>query len=93
MPGWPLRNFLALLTVHCSNKVDKLTVICYRPKTKGLVIDISNSIVLSAISLPKIQNISDINESKISFVGWERNSKGNLSHKVLNLSATHDPIK
>eukprot|EP00056_Hartaetosiga_gracilis_P012904 m.208355 g.208355 ORF g.208355 m.208355 type:complete len:705 (+) comp13764_c3_seq6:89-2203(+) len=88
-PGWPVRNFLALLS-KCGAEDKTVNVVCYRHRTQLGVIDTSPSIVLSV----NITKYDWADATKISFVaGLEKNAKGKLGPRVCNLANTMDPYR
>ncbi|CAO1627379.1 unnamed protein product [Sympodiomycopsis kandeliae] len=104
VPGWPLRNLLALLSIRYG--VRDIKVICWRDDLAGTTSD-HNSIV-GRIFLPE-QDQSDSspslvwNGSSISLaplstdtanpasIGWERNPQGKVAPKVSDLGPLMDP--
>ena len=89
-PGWPLRNFLLLLSQQWGDRLTEVDIICYRDYTRGGQRHIEHSLILQGVSLPsKIQDPSQIPK----VVGWEKNDKGKLSPRLVNLSSNMDPAR
>ncbi|XP_077252200.1 thiF family protein [Tasmannia lanceolata] len=85
-PGWPLRNFLALI---CSRwKMKKVHFLCYREKHG--VADLGLSLVGEAlISVP--EGLKDP-ECVPKAVGWELH-RGKLSSRCISLAESMDPTR
>ncbi|EPY53853.1 ubiquitin-like conjugating enzyme Atg7 [Schizosaccharomyces cryophilus OY26] len=82
-PSWPTRNLLAYLSIKFN--LEKTRIIMYRD---GVNSDsLSRSIYLDLVS-QKNQDSSQ----PLSTVGWERNGKGQLGPRVVNLSSLIDPV-
>ncbi|OAJ39464.1 E1-like protein-activating enzyme Gsa7p/Apg7p [Batrachochytrium dendrobatidis JEL423] len=81
-PGWPLRNFLALVSYRW--KLSKVTVVCYRESSKRRD-DISASIVLD-VTLTTFPD-----EPKCA--GWEKGINGKPMPRVADLAALMDPSR
>ena len=89
-PGWPLRNFLFLLSKQWGDKLTEVDVICYRDYTREGQRHIEHSLFIQGVSLPsKMEDPSQIPK----VVGWEKNDKGKLSPQMVNLSANMDPAR
>ncbi|XKL60868.1 hypothetical protein PGB90_007925 [Kerria lacca] len=87
IPGWPLRNLLSLLKIHCDKIFDRpLKVVSIRGKFYN---GVSRSFVFTIQLSEKSLNINDDNK----IIGWEKNSKGKLSPRVVNLTDDMDPTK
>lgn len=87
-PGWPLRNFLTLLTYHCAEELPNLEVVCLRDRSRMGEREITHSLVLS-IKLTPIADITEV--PKVH--GWERNERQKMGARVIDLSASMDPTK
>uniref|UniRef100_A0A665UF38 Ubiquitin-like modifier-activating enzyme ATG7 n=1 Tax=Echeneis naucrates TaxID=173247 RepID=A0A665UF38_ECHNA len=85
-PGWPLRNLLVLLANRWGSKLDTVEVLCFRDRT----LQGSRSIQHSVIFQVKLPNLSDSSVCPKS-VGWEKNSKGAMGPRMVNLSECMDP--
>ncbi|CAG2105373.1 unnamed protein product, partial [Medioppia subpectinata] len=83
-PGWPLRNYLALIAVHF--KLTECSVLAIRLRERSvktsLLLDIEWSTPASAPTADTIE-----------CVGWEKNEKNKLLPRVVDLSALMDPIR
>ncbi|KAI9484376.1 hypothetical protein BDB00DRAFT_855958 [Zychaea mexicana] len=85
IPGWPLRNLLALL--HEKHGIRKLNVLCYR-EIPGKVTSIDASRLLVA-ELPPLATFTKPPKS----VGWERNAQAKLAPRMADLGPLMDPIR
>uniref|UniRef100_A0AAQ5ZVB9 Ubiquitin-like modifier-activating enzyme ATG7 n=1 Tax=Amphiprion ocellaris TaxID=80972 RepID=A0AAQ5ZVB9_AMPOC len=74
-PGWPLRNLLVLL-------VDTVEVLCFRDRTLQGSRSIQHSIMFQVKLAPDLCPKS---------VGWEKNKKGAMGPRMVNLSECMDP--
>jgi len=88
-PGWPLRNFLMLLAQQWGDRVREVDVLCYRDYTREGRRVTTHSLLLQAVKLPPKTGAQE----RPKCVGWERNEKNKLSHKIVNLSASMDPVR
>uniref|UniRef100_A0AAX7TLY4 Ubiquitin-like modifier-activating enzyme ATG7 n=1 Tax=Astatotilapia calliptera TaxID=8154 RepID=A0AAX7TLY4_ASTCA len=77
-PGWPLRNLLMLVS-----KLDTVEVLCFRDRT----LQGSRSIQQSVIFHVKLPELPTCPKS----VGWEKNPKGAMGPRMVNLSECMDP--
>uniref|UniRef100_A0A8C7XHT0 Ubiquitin-like modifier-activating enzyme ATG7 n=1 Tax=Oryzias sinensis TaxID=183150 RepID=A0A8C7XHT0_9TELE len=82
-PGWPLRNLLALLANQWGSKLDVVEVLCFRDRT----LQGSRSIQHSVVFQIKLPGLSRCPKS----VGWEKNAKGAMGPRMVNLSECMDP--
>ncbi|XP_048742795.2 ubiquitin-like modifier-activating enzyme ATG7 isoform X2 [Ostrea edulis] len=87
-PGWPLRNFLVLISHHWKGDLKNVNILCMRDRTRDGSRDISHSLVLS-ISIPEMKSLNECPKC----VGWEKNEKQKLAPRFVNLSATMDPTR
>ncbi|XP_025423937.1 ubiquitin-like modifier-activating enzyme ATG7 isoform X2 [Sipha flava] len=88
-PGWPLRNLLYLILLHCpSIRNSVLRVIALRgsPTSKFSTSMLFNIKLSSNIEM-------GFQPDDIAFVGWEKNSKGIFCPKYVDLSKTMDSKK
>ncbi|MEQ2202585.1 Autophagy protein 7, partial [Xenoophorus captivus] len=85
-PGWPLRNLLVFLAKQWGSKVDVVEVLCFRDRTLQGNRSIQHSVVFQ-VKLPELPNNSVCPKS----VGWEKNPKGALGPRMVNLSECMDP--
>uniref|UniRef100_A0A3Q2TCY0 Ubiquitin-like modifier-activating enzyme ATG7 n=1 Tax=Fundulus heteroclitus TaxID=8078 RepID=A0A3Q2TCY0_FUNHE len=86
-PGWPLRNLLVLLAKQWGSKVDLVEVLCFRDRTLQGNRSIQHSVVFQ-VKLPELPNNSGM---CLKSVGWEKNPKGALGPRMVNLSECMDP--
>ncbi|XP_054834470.1 ubiquitin-like modifier-activating enzyme ATG7 isoform X2 [Eublepharis macularius] len=85
-PGWPLRNLLVLATQQWGNRLHIVEVICFRDRTMQGARDISHSIIFE-IKFPQVMLSLDCPKA----VGWEKNQKGSMGPRMVNLSECMDP--
>uniref|UniRef100_A0A8D0CX62 Ubiquitin-like modifier-activating enzyme ATG7 n=1 Tax=Sander lucioperca TaxID=283035 RepID=A0A8D0CX62_SANLU len=88
-PGWPLRNLLVLLANRWGSKLDTVEVLCFRDRTLQGSRSIQHSVIFQ-IKLPELPLISG-NVSCPKSVGWEKNPKGAMGPRMVNLSECMDP--
>ena len=86
-PGWPLRNILALVAHHRKQLLDGLTILCWRDTTRDGIRNVSHSLLL------QINDCTYEDSSSRKCVGWEKNERGNLGPRMVNLSSTMNPEK
>ncbi|KAL3851845.1 hypothetical protein ACJMK2_015547 [Sinanodonta woodiana] len=87
-PGWPLRNYLALISYYWYPSLQEVEVLCFRCRIKDGNCDISHSIVLT-VKLSSMTTEADLPKC----VGWEKNERQKLGPRMVNLSASMDPVK
>lgn len=87
-PGWPLRNFLMLISYHWKGDLRGVNVLCLRDRSRDGTRDISHSLLLS-LNVPDIKNVPECPKC----VGWEKNEKQKLAPRFVNLSASMDPTR
>lgn len=85
-PGWPLRNLLVLIAYNWGSFLDSLEVLCFRDRTLQGVRDTRHSIFFE-IKLPQMASVAGCPKC----VGWEKNQKGGLGPRIVNLSECMDP--
>lgn len=85
-PGWPCRNLLALLSFYCLNK-SGIKVVSLRDRYKNGTRTISHSLIFT------IDLISITNDDVITTTGWERNEKGQLSSRQVDMSQSMNKEK
>uniref|UniRef100_A0A674NUA7 Ubiquitin-like modifier-activating enzyme ATG7 n=1 Tax=Takifugu rubripes TaxID=31033 RepID=A0A674NUA7_TAKRU len=85
-PGWPLRNLLVLLANRWGSKLDIVEVLCFRDRTLQGNRSIQHSLIFH-IKLPELP----LNSACPKSVGWEKNSKGAMGPRMVNLSECMDP--
>ncbi|NWT38786.1 ATG7 enzyme, partial [Chroicocephalus maculipennis] len=85
-PGWPLRNFLILAAHKWGSILQSVEVLCFRDRTMQGVRDITHSIIFE-IKLPEKPLGPDCPKA----VGWEKNQKGGMGPRMVNLSECMDP--
>uniref|UniRef100_A0A8C2YYW7 Ubiquitin-like modifier-activating enzyme ATG7 n=1 Tax=Cyclopterus lumpus TaxID=8103 RepID=A0A8C2YYW7_CYCLU len=85
-PGWPLRNLLVLLASRWGSTLDTVEVLCFRDQTLQGSRSIQHSVIFQ-IKLPVIP----LNSACPKSVGWEKNPKGAMGPRMVNLSECMDP--
>ncbi|KAM9076259.1 ubiquitin-like modifier-activating enzyme ATG7 isoform 2-T2 [Megaptera novaeangliae] len=85
-PGWPLRNFLVLAAHRWSSSFQSVEVLCFRDRTLQGVRDVTHSIIFE-VKLPEMAFSPDCPKA----VGWEKNQKGGMGPRMVNLSECMDP--
>lgn len=85
-PGWPLRNLLLLVAHRWGSKLDVLEVLCFRDRTLQGSRSIHHSLIFQ-LKLPALAPNSVCPKS----VGWEKNPKGAMGPRMVNLSECMDP--
>ncbi|XP_041130134.1 ubiquitin-like modifier-activating enzyme ATG7 [Polyodon spathula] len=85
-PGWPLRNLLILVACKWGDDLDSIEVLCFRDRTMQGVRTTKHSIFFE-LKLPKLTAGSECPKS----VGWEKNQKGSMGPRMVNLSECMDP--
>ncbi|XP_050433414.1 ubiquitin-like modifier-activating enzyme ATG7 [Adelges cooleyi] len=87
-PGWPLRNVLFLLLLHCPSALNStFKVIALRGTTQNKF----NKSILFSIKVQSNFEMAIVQD--IKFVGWEKNNKGKFCPKYVDLSKTMDSKK
>uniref|UniRef100_A0A8C7GL65 Ubiquitin-like modifier-activating enzyme ATG7 n=1 Tax=Oncorhynchus kisutch TaxID=8019 RepID=A0A8C7GL65_ONCKI len=87
-PGWPLRNLLFLLASKWGSQLDVVEVMCFRDRTLQGSRNIQHSIVFQ-VKLPIPEQ--SVNAACPKNVGWEKNPKGAMGPRMVNLSECMDP--
>jgi ubiquitin-like modifier-activating enzyme ATG7 len=85
-PGWPLRNFIAL--IYSTWKLSSLRILCLRSFGPSDRVD---SIVLK-VEVPENEALKS-GSDKHDFTGWEPNAKGEMGPRLMDLGAVMDPVK
>lgn len=85
-PGWPLRNFLVLAAHRWSGSFQSVEVLCFRDRTMQGARDVTHSIIFE-VKLPEMAFSPDCPKA----VGWEKNQKGGMGPRMVNLSGCMDP--
>lgn len=103
VPGWPLRNFLALLSARYG--VKRINAICWRDELG--TDDVAHSLI-GQVYLPdndqaaqtgvlskdgRLLPLAATPDNRPLAVGWERNAQGKLAPKVADLGPLMDPIR
>ncbi|XP_025070950.1 ubiquitin-like modifier-activating enzyme ATG7 isoform X10 [Alligator sinensis] len=86
-PGWPLRNILVLVAQRWGSHLHSIEVLCFRDRTMQGVRDVTHSILFE-IKLSQLA-LSPVDCPKA--VGWEKNQKGGMGPRMVNLSECMDP--
>lgn len=85
-PGWPLRNLLVLLSYRWGATLETVEVLCFRDRTLQGSRSVQHSIIFQ-VKLPELPHNSACPKS----VGWEKNPKGAMGPRMVNLSECMDP--
>ncbi|XP_043375048.1 ubiquitin-like modifier-activating enzyme ATG7 isoform X8 [Dermochelys coriacea] len=86
-PGWPLRNLLVMAAHRWGSHLHSVEVLCFRDRTMQGVRDLTHSSIFE-IKLPQMPQ-SPVDCPKA--VGWEKNQKGSMGPRMVNLSECMDP--
>lgn len=96
-PGWPLRNYLALISVQF--RVNQVNIIRIRlGPMAGLhtKLELQNSLVISVTHESNFSEGLNLDSSKLEcpvVTGWERNESQQVAPKRVNLESVLNPIK
>lgn len=90
-PGWPLRNLLTLVALKWSNLWSTHKILCLRIRIRNGIKDATHSLVLE-VDLGRIDD-PDNPPDLPPFLGWEKNERGKMGPRMVNLSASMDPTK
>lgn len=85
-PGWPLRNLLLVIAHRWGSKLEAVEVLCFRDRTLQGRRSIHHSVMFQ-LQLPAL----DPNAACPKSVGWEKNPKGAMGPRMVNLSECMDP--
>lgn len=99
-PGWPLRNFLALLSALPEGKLDRsrpLKIISFREHVHQ-VTDVPDDFEWRHSLVFSVKNEHTFMEngrskSDVRVVGWEANVRGKMGPRIMELSGILDPIR
>ncbi|XP_062315499.1 ubiquitin-like modifier-activating enzyme ATG7 [Osmerus eperlanus] len=85
-PGWPLRNLLILIASRWGAQLDVVEILCFRDRTLQGTRAVQHSILFQ-VKLPELSIQTGCPKS----VGWEKNPKGAMGPRMVNLSECMDP--
>nr|QEG53818.1 autophagy 7 [Macrobrachium nipponense] len=88
-PGWPLRNLLTLVALKWSKQWPVHRIVCLRVRTRNGIRDAAHSIVVE-VNLEGSVDPNSVPEMP-QCLGWEKNERGKMGPRMVNLSATMDP--
>ncbi|KAI9915245.1 hypothetical protein PsorP6_007325 [Peronosclerospora sorghi] len=91
-PGWPLRNFLALLTAHCAG-ARTLRILSFREHVHHLVDAVPETFLTWSKSLVFHVRASQPFLAPARVVGWELNRRGQLGPRSVALGQVLDPLR
>lgn len=99
-PGWPLRNFLALLSALPEGTLDRsqpLTIVSFREHVHQLT-DVPDDFEWSHSLVFHVKNEHPFMESgrareDVRVVGWEPNVRGKMGPRIMELGGLLDPIR
>ena len=86
-PGWPLRNILALIYYQRKELLPGLPVLCWRDLTREGQRRVNHSLLLKIKDYSCDENTTELPKC----VGWEKNDRGKMGPRLVNLAATMDP--
>jgi len=86
-PGWPVRNLVVALAASNPGLLNQLEILCLRVTTKEGVYTCGHSLVL------KLKFEGERLTEMPSVVGWEKNEKGQLGPRMVNMRSSMDPVK
>lgn len=90
-PGWPLRNLLTLAALKWSKQWPLHKIICLRVRMRNGIRDANHSIVV------EVNLDGAVDHDTVPFMpqslGWEKNERGKMGPRMVNLSASMDPAK
>ncbi|KAG6610711.1 E1-like protein-activating enzyme Gsa7p/Apg7p [Phytophthora cinnamomi] len=99
-PGWPLRNFLALLTALPAEKMDSsrpLKIISFREHVHQFT-EVPDDFVWKSSVVFEIKSdlsfmANDRSRQDVRVVGWEANVRGKMGPRMMELGGILDPIR
>lgn len=99
-PGWPLRNFLALLTALPTEKVDcmrPMQIIAFREHVHHLSeapndFEFKSSIVFE-VRCDQTFMANGRSRQDVRVTGWEANARGKMGPRTMELGGILDPIR
>lgn len=87
-PGWPLRNYLYLISYTWGDRLSEVDIICFKDRMKSGVRSIAHSLILT-LKIPSVKGTTECP----TFVGWEKNERNKMGPRMVNLSQSMDPTK
>ncbi len=87
-PGWSLRNLLALIAHHHKDQLTNLSVLCWRDGVRDGQRRVGNSLL---IKIKDVVFSGETGEENPKCLGWEKNERGKLGARMVNLSNSMDP--
>ena len=90
-PGWPLRVFLDIPNQRFHFQIETMNVFCLRGDILSSNMGHGSGIVPESISLVLNHVVSDVENAKKTFLGWELNNKKRAIPRRADLGATMDP--
>ncbi|KAK5645056.1 hypothetical protein RI129_006356 [Pyrocoelia pectoralis] len=89
-PGWPIRNYIALLLYHCPFlQGNTINLFAFRICRHNGTTTCSRSYIFTAI-LPRV-NLEELMKCETTWVGWEKNERGNFGPRFSNMKKSMDP--
>jgi len=89
-PGWPLRNLLTLYALHFATVRPDVDVICWRDWRRDGKRDVGKSLLLR-LTVPPLLKGEGGSFPMPPVVGWEKNERGKMGPRVVNLADSLDP--
>ena len=88
-PGWPLRNYIALISYHwLRSEKETVEIICYRESSSDGKRSIDHSLYLK-VNLTSIHSLHTCPK----LTGWEKNKHNKFGPRCVNLEQGMDPVK
>lgn len=88
-PGWPLRNLLALIAHQYKDRLAGLTILCWRDGMRDGQRRTGHSLIIKVNDVILPEEI--YTETSPKCLGWEKNERGKLGARMVNLSNSMDP--
>jgi len=86
-PGWSLRNLVLAMSSYKPDILNKVQILCLRVVIKEGKYKLGSSLVL------KVKCDGKITNTMPNVVGWEKNDKGQLGPRFVNMRSSMDPVK
>ncbi|GLD96778.1 hypothetical protein PINS_up005461 [Pythium insidiosum] len=99
-PGWPLRNYLALLAALPSNILSRekpLQILSFREHVPHLEAEhltdfVWRSSIVFTVEVDETFALS-VSGENVKIVGWEANARGKMGPRVMELASMLDPMR
>eukprot|EP00088_Acartia_fossae_P058102 TRINITY_DN6790_c0_g2_i2.p1 TRINITY_DN6790_c0_g2~~TRINITY_DN6790_c0_g2_i2.p1 ORF type:complete len:722 (+),score=145.40 TRINITY_DN6790_c0_g2_i2:45-2168(+) len=90
-PSWPLRNLVIALAAKRPDILNSLEVLCLKIVIKDGRYDVGDSLVMKLECSSEGAELDT--KSMPNAVGWEKNEKGQLGPRFVNMRSSMDPVK